>query len=152
MGPSVPATYRYPVYSPYAGTFSACARISDILPKPRDAEQCISLSLGRVSISDDDSQVRQAAFSAVRQLSEVRGDTSHADLKVGFEFQGDRIPLVNPQRGIFKPQRLLIQKDGPMIELLKTMHGEKLHLPAREKDRPDRDRLITCTSIRRCAR
>jgi putative restriction endonuclease len=28
-----------------------------------------------------------------------------------------------------------------MLELLKKMHGERLHLPRRDKDRPDRDRL-----------
>src|SRR5439155_27173682 len=28
------------------------------------------------------------------------------DLKRGFEFQGERIPLINPQRGIFKPRQM----------------------------------------------
>jgi len=48
---------------------------------------------------------------------------------------------VDPDFQIHVSQRLLIQKDGPMLELLKKMHGEKLHLPAREKERPDRERL-----------
>ena len=29
-----------------------------------------------------------------------------AELKPGFVFQGERIPLINPQRGIFKPQQM----------------------------------------------
>ena len=29
-----------------------------------------------------------------------------AELKPGFQFRGARIPLVNPQRGIFKPQQM----------------------------------------------
>jgi putative restriction endonuclease len=28
------------------------------------------------------------------------------DLATGFEFEGDRIPLINPQRGIFKPRQM----------------------------------------------
>jgi len=37
--------------------------------------------------------------------------------------------------------RLLIQRDGPMLENLKQLHHGALHLPERVKDRPDRDRL-----------
>jgi len=37
--------------------------------------------------------------------------------------------------------RLLIQRDGPMLESLKQLHRGALHLPERVKDRPDRDRL-----------
>jgi len=29
-----------------------------------------------------------------------------ADLAGGFEFGGDRIPLINPRRGIFKPRQM----------------------------------------------
>jgi putative restriction endonuclease len=29
-----------------------------------------------------------------------------ADLAGGFEFDGERIPLINPQRGIFKPRQM----------------------------------------------
>lgn len=57
-------------------------------------------------IFSDDSLLRHAAFAAVRRLAEVRGDLSSSDLKAGFEYAGERIPLVNPQRGIFKPQRM----------------------------------------------
>jgi len=55
---------------------------------------------------DSDQLMRAAAFSAVRQLIEVRGDLTAQDLKVGFSFQGERIPFINPQRGIFKPRQM----------------------------------------------
>jgi len=57
-------------------------------------------------VADDDTLLRDAAFAAVRQLAEVKGDLTSADLKAGFQFQGTRIPLINPQRGIFKPRQL----------------------------------------------
>ena len=38
-------------------------------------------------------------------------------------------------------ERLLIQTDGPMLETLKRLNGGTIHLPNRDKDRPDRDRL-----------
>src|SRR5882672_3712079 len=56
--------------------------------------------------TDNDQPLRLAAFDTVRRLTEVRGDLTAGDLKAGFEFQGERIPLINPQRGIFKPQRM----------------------------------------------
>jgi hypothetical protein len=33
------------------------------------------------------------------------GVVDSADLAGGFEFGGERIPLINPQRGIFNPAR-----------------------------------------------
>jgi putative restriction endonuclease len=38
-------------------------------------------------------------------------------------------------------ERLLGQRDGPMLEALKRLNGGTIHLPNRDKDRPDRDRL-----------
>jgi putative restriction endonuclease len=38
-------------------------------------------------------------------------------------------------------ERLLGQKDGPMLEALKGLNGGIIHLPSRAKDRPDPDRL-----------
>jgi putative restriction endonuclease len=38
-------------------------------------------------------------------------------------------------------KRLLTQNDGPLLETLKKLHLGKLHLPNRQRDRPDRDRL-----------
>jgi putative restriction endonuclease len=38
-------------------------------------------------------------------------------------------------------ERLRAQHDGPMLEALKRLQSTTIHLPARERDRPDRDRL-----------
>lgn len=38
-------------------------------------------------------------------------------------------------------KQLLMQKDGPMLEALKTLQGVTLTPPSREQDRPDQDRL-----------
>lgn len=53
-----------------------------------------------------DRQMRMAAFEHVRRLEEIHGHLTSNELKPGFMFQGERIPLVNPQRGIFKPQQM----------------------------------------------
>jgi len=55
---------------------------------------------------DLDPLMRTAAFQHVRRLCEVHNDLSARELKPGFLFQGERIPLINPQRGIFKPQQM----------------------------------------------
>jgi putative restriction endonuclease len=53
-----------------------------------------------------DAVMRLAAFEHVRRLGEVHDLLTASDLKPGFMFDGERIPLVNPQRGIFKPQQM----------------------------------------------
>ena len=55
---------------------------------------------------DKDSRVRVAAFEHVRRLSEIHSHLTANELKPGFIFEGERIPLVNPQRGIFKPKQM----------------------------------------------
>jgi putative restriction endonuclease len=55
-------------------------------------------------LSDD--LMRLAAFDHVRMLSETHDHLTAKELKPGFVFRGERIPLVNPQRGIFKPQQM----------------------------------------------
>lgn len=57
-------------------------------------------------IPDPDENLRAAAFAAVRRIELARGDLTSEDLGRGFEFNGERVPLVNPQRGIFKPRRM----------------------------------------------
>jgi putative restriction endonuclease len=58
-------------------------------------------------IDDDrDTLMRMAAFEHVRRLGEVHDHLTANELKPGFIFEGERIPLVNPQRGIFKPQQM----------------------------------------------
>jgi putative restriction endonuclease len=53
-----------------------------------------------------DIQMRMAAFEHVRRLGEVHDQLTANELGPGFEFRGNRIPLINPQRGIFKPQQM----------------------------------------------
>jgi putative restriction endonuclease len=55
---------------------------------------------------DHDTNLRLAAFEHVRRLAEVHDHLTAAELKPGFFFDGQRIPLINPQRGIFKPQQM----------------------------------------------
>jgi putative restriction endonuclease len=57
--------------------------------------------------ANHDAHLRQAAFGHVDRLSILRGGVlDSADLAGGFEFGGDRIPLINRQRGIFKPRQM----------------------------------------------
>jgi putative restriction endonuclease len=55
---------------------------------------------------DRDSLMRIAALQHVHRLSETHDHLSATELKPGFEFDGERIPLINPQRGIFKPKQM----------------------------------------------
>lgn len=48
--------------------------------------------------------MRLAAFAHVRALNAMGDQLTSATIAKGFEFEGRRVPLVNPQRGIFKPQ------------------------------------------------
>jgi len=48
---------------------------------------------------------------------------------------------IDPDYKLHVADRLLVQNDGPMLEALKRLNGGMIHLPARAKDRPDRDRL-----------
>ena len=54
----------------------------------------------------DDHALRIAAFREVRRLADLNGDLTSRDLRAGFRFDGERIPLINPQRGIFKPTQM----------------------------------------------
>lgn len=53
-----------------------------------------------------DSLMRLAAFEHVRRLAEVHDHLTANELRPGFEFKGERIPLINPRRGIFKPEKM----------------------------------------------
>lgn len=59
-----------------------------------------------IAASAMDTQIRQAAFDHLRRLVTVRGELTSEDIRAGFVFQGTRIPLINPQRGIFKPRQM----------------------------------------------
>ena len=56
--------------------------------------------------STRDVLMRMAAFEHVQSLQQVHDHLTTNELKPGFVFEGNRIPLVNPQRGIFKPQQM----------------------------------------------
>ena len=56
--------------------------------------------------NDTDILMRLAAFKRVEMLSKMHGHLTHRELSTGFNFQGERIPLVNPQRGIFEPRQM----------------------------------------------
>jgi putative restriction endonuclease len=57
-----------------------------------------------MTTDDRDTLMRMAAFEHVRRLGEVHDHLTANELKPGFMFDDERIPLINPQRGIFKPQ------------------------------------------------
>ena len=48
---------------------------------------------------------------------------------------------IDPDYRLHVSERLLMQRDGPMLQALKRLNGGTIHLPKRDKDRPDRDRL-----------
>lgn len=58
-----------------------------------------------MALSFEDLVIRQSAFDHVRRLTEA-GALSSQQLAAGFVHEGERIPLVNPQRGIFKPRQM----------------------------------------------
>ena len=55
---------------------------------------------------DLDTPMRMAALEHVRRLGEIHDNLTANELKPGFVFQRERIPLINPQRGIFKPKQM----------------------------------------------
>jgi len=55
---------------------------------------------------EQDEAIRLAAFEHIGRLRDTHAYLSGADLNEGFVFQGERIPFVNRQRGIFKPRQL----------------------------------------------
>ena len=54
--------------------------------------------------ADNDTALRLAAWDHVRHLRLSREHLTAAELRPGFVFQDMRVPLINPQRGIFKPK------------------------------------------------
>jgi putative restriction endonuclease len=60
----------------------------------------------RFEQTDVDAHIRSAAFAEVQRLSQLFGNLTPQHLAMGFQYHGVRIPLVNPQRGIFKPKQM----------------------------------------------
>ena len=48
---------------------------------------------------------------------------------------------IDPDYRVHVSDQLLSKHDGPMLEALKQLNGGAIHLPKRNKDEPDRDRL-----------
>jgi putative restriction endonuclease len=59
-----------------------------------------------MATDEEDQALRFAALAHVQQITSGKGDLTSADLRAGFQYRGQRVPLVNPQRGIFKPARM----------------------------------------------
>jgi putative restriction endonuclease len=59
-----------------------------------------------MDVGANDWELRSAAFRQVRRLTESQGQLTSADLRAGFTYGGVRYPLINPQRGIFKPRQM----------------------------------------------
>ena len=53
-----------------------------------------------------DAKMRMTAFEQVQRLNDLHECLTANHLKAGFYYEGNRIPLVNPQRGIFKPKKM----------------------------------------------
>jgi hypothetical protein len=70
-------------------------------------------------------------------------------LDEGFNFQGTRVPSLStttPRRKTASTthtasRRLLDEDDGPMLDLLKGFHSERIVVPRAATLRPDRERL-----------
>jgi putative restriction endonuclease len=54
----------------------------------------------------EDALIRAAAFKHVRGLQEIHDPLGSEHLSAGFIYVGERLPLINQRRGIFKPQRM----------------------------------------------
>jgi putative restriction endonuclease len=59
-----------------------------------------------MTVDTPDTLIRMAAFEHVRRLGEIHDHLTETEIKPGFVFQGERIPLINLRRGIFKPRQM----------------------------------------------
>jgi putative restriction endonuclease len=112
------ASFREAVISAYNGR---CALSG--LPEP------LLLDAAHI-VSDKDERLGQPVVSNGIPLSKIHHAAFDAHL-IG----------IDPDYRLHVSDRLLMQKDGPMLEALKHLDGGAIHLPNRNKDRPDRDRL-----------
>lgn len=55
---------------------------------------------------EEDRDMRAAAFAHLRNLQDLHDPLTAEHLRAGFSYRGQRIPLLNPQRGIFKPRQM----------------------------------------------
>lgn len=64
------------------------------------------LTLVSAPQADRDTQIRLVAFDHVRRLSDTHDHLTANELRPWFTFGGERVPLMNPQRGTFKPRQM----------------------------------------------
>ena len=99
----------------------------------------------------------RCALSGLREplLLDAAHIVADTDMRLGQPVVPNGIPLskihhaafdthligIDPDYRLHVSERLLIQTDGPMLESLKRLNGGTIHLPNRDKDRPNRDRL-----------
>jgi len=112
------ASFREAVISAYNGR---CALSG--LPEP------LLLDAAHI-VSDKDERLGQPVVPNGIPLSKIHHAAFDAHL-IG----------IDPDYGMHVSERLLARRDGLMLEALKRLSGGTIHLPARAKDRPDRDRL-----------
>src|SRR5204863_2755376 len=112
------ASFREAVISAYSGR---CALSS--LPEP------LLLDAAHI-VADRDERFGQPVVPNGIPLSKIHHAAFDAHL-IG----------IDPDYRLHVSDRLLGQNDGPMLEALKRLTGEKIHLPGRPEDYPDRDRL-----------
>jgi len=74
-------------------------------------------------------------------LAEVGDRFLNQGLVGGGEAEIAQLIGIDPDFKIHVSRRILDQKDGPTLEALKRLHSNRIHLPSRGKDHPDRDRL-----------
>ena len=83
-----------------------------------------------------DFAMRMAAAEHVRRIA-ISDVLSSEQLAGGFVFAGERVPLVNPQRGIFKPRsmehllsiRTVFPRSGARVEALGGGLGRQVVSP-----------------------
>lgn len=55
---------------------------------------------------ESDRRAFVAAIARLREIGQADGVVTKARLVEGFVFEGERVPFINPQQGIFKPARM----------------------------------------------
>lgn len=112
------ATFREAVIGAYSGR---CALSG--LPEP------MLLDAAHI-VADGDEKLGQPVIPNGIPLSKIHHAAFDAHL-IG----------IDPDYRLHVASRLLDQRDGPLLESLKALDGRSLHLPRRERDYPDRNRL-----------
>ena len=112
------AAFREMVIDAYGGR-CALSRLGE--PRLLDAAHIVS---------DKDELLGQPAVVNGMPLSKLHHAAFDADL-IG----------IDPDFSVHVSERLLDQRDGPVLEAMKQLQDRKLHLPKEARNYPDRDRL-----------